>query len=158
VNLRYASSSRPSGIARKRSVHADGARVKSDAQQAWRSSSVTSRCCAPSQRDGRDLDEPDADVALRLDQRLLARCKRPPDIDLSTFFAPPGFIDTSGCGCRGRDLTADAWSSSMPSRIRHEKFAKVPSSPRMGDVLYPGQRESARRLFYGTGDDGGKCA
>src|SRR6185295_5930213 len=131
VNLRNASSSRPSGIANESEVFTPTARsVKRPTHN---------EAMAQQQRDVEVLRAlPGVTAATWTSQMPMSRSgstssfsldrkQTRQSIDLSTFFAPPGFIDTLGLRLiEGRDLTAeDMVEFDAEQDSPSKKFAKV---------------------------------
>ena len=160
VNLRYASSSRPSGIANENEVFTPTARsVKRPTHN---------EAMAQQQRDVEALRALPGVVAATWTSQMpmsrsgstssfsLDRKQTRQSIDLSTFFAPPGFIDTLGLRLiEGRDLTAeDMVEFDDEKDSPTKKFAKVAIITKdAADVLYPGTSAVGKTLYYGIGDD-----
>ena len=159
VNLRYSSSSRPSGIANENEVFTPTARsVKRPTHN---------EAMAQQQRDVEALRALPGVVAATWTSQMpmsrsgstssfsLDRKQTRQSIDLSTFFAPPGFIDTLGLRLiEGRDLTAEDMVEFDDEDSPTKKFAKVAIITKdAADVLYPGTSAVGKTLYYGIGDD-----
>ena len=162
VNLRYASSTRPSGLARtSRRLPRDGAARRQGHARAGDGAAATRRrgVARASGRHGCHLDEPDADVALRLDQRLLARPQagaaehRPVDL-----LRAPGRTRRAGAAPRRRTGPPAGRHGRVRCGDRHAEHASSPTrvvlTKAAADSLYPGQSAVGKvALSSATGNE-----
>jgi putative ABC transport system permease protein len=160
VNLRQASSSRPSGIADERAVFTVTAKF---------TQKVSLQEVVAQQK--RDVDAlralPGAAAATWIGQMPMSRSGSNSSFSLdrkqarysailSTFYAPPGAIKVLGLNLvEGRDLTEDDMVDlDTQKETPAEKWPRtIILTKAAAQFLYPGQSAVGKAIYYGTGDD-----
>lgn len=160
VNLRYASSARPSGLGAEEQVFHVMARPVGKVTHA--------QAMEQQQRDVEALRGlPGVTAATWVSQMPMSRSgstssfslernQARPSIDLSTYFAPPGALDVLGLRLvDGRDLRPDdmvefdAETDTLSTKFAHH----IVLTKAAADSLYPGQSAVGKALFLGDGNE-----